>query len=97
VKIYLTGPIGSGPDRETNVERFHEVARRLRNISTAEIVSPVELDHKPEDDWTDYLKRDIKAMLDCDAIYCLTGWERSPGARLEVFIALQLGLQRMQE
>jgi hypothetical protein len=43
--------------------------------------------------WECYLKYDIKAMLTCEGIYLIPGWEGSPGARLELFVAAQTGLK----
>lgn len=40
-----------------------------------------------------YMKYDILAMLQCDAIFMISGWERSPGARIEHFVALTCGLE----
>lgn len=40
-----------------------------------------------------HLRTDIVGMLMCDAIYMLKGWESSAGARLELAVAAQCGLQ----
>jgi len=97
ITVYLTGPIGDGSGREQNIQRFHSVASTLRGKEGYYVVSPVEINHAGAAQWRDYMKNDIKAMLECDAVYCLKGWEKSPGARLEVFIALQLGMDRLDE
>lgn len=44
-------------------------------------------------EWACYLRADIVAMLDCDAICMLPGWERSHGARLELTVASAVGLR----
>lgn len=41
----------------------------------------------------DAVKRDVEAILKCDAIYMLPGWENSAGATAERAIALWLGLE----
>lgn len=43
--------------------------------------------------WCQYLRDDIKHLVDCDAIVMLPGWEKSKGAILEEFIATSLGLE----
>ena len=46
--------------------------------------------HQPET-WGDFLARDVKIVADqCDGIVLMEGWAGSRGARLEVFIALQV-------
>lgn len=39
-----------------------------------------------------YMRTDLRAMLDCDAIYMLAGWELSSGARTEFEAARSAGL-----
>jgi hypothetical protein len=46
-------------------------------------------------DWGCYLRGDLAAMLDCDAILMLPGWESSHGARLELTVAAAVGLRVM--
>lgn len=68
---------------------------------------------KPEDlprdtDWSDpssvpgfdlrtAIKRDLKALQTCDAIYLLDGWEDSKGAKAEKSVAEWLGLEIMYQ
>ena len=40
----------------------------------------------------DVIKRDLLAIMDCDAIYLLKNWEKSIGARAEKAVAEWLGL-----
>jgi hypothetical protein len=42
--------------------------------------------------WADYMRPNIKALVDCDAILMLPGWESSDVAKLEYHIADKLGL-----
>lgn len=43
--------------------------------------------------WECYLRYDLIAMLRCDGVATLRGWEVSRGARFEVATAVQLGMQ----
>lgn len=101
MKVYLCGPMSKMPD--LNAPAFREAARSLR-ANGHEVVSPIELDEaegtlvevpvgSPE--WQRFLKRDITAMLTCEAICPLDNWERSRGASLEMGVAEQLGLLRV--
>jgi hypothetical protein len=42
--------------------------------------------------WNDCMRRDIAALMNCDTVATLPGWEHSKGARLEVLIAEHLGM-----
>ena len=37
--------------------------------------------------WNDCMRRDIAALMNCDTLATLPGWEHSKGAGLEVLIA----------
>lgn len=63
-------------------------------IGDATIGSPdgdlTKLVEKTGSSWGDVLARDVKAISDngVDGIFVLEGWEKSRGARLEVFVGL---------
>ncbi|WP_099235266.1 DUF4406 domain-containing protein [Pseudomonas sp. ICMP 460] len=42
--------------------------------------------------WSDCMRRDIAALMDCDTVATLPGWQESKGAQLEVLIAQHLGM-----
>lgn len=89
-KAYLSGPMSGIKDY--NFPAFHRVAERLRQDGT-EVFNPAEsFDGDTELPYTTYMKADIEAILSCDFVVALTGWETSVGARLEVMVALGIGL-----
>lgn len=88
---YVSGGMTGLPD--LNFPAFHRAAAKLR-ARGLHVVNPAELD---EDDdlgmpWGYYLRRDIRALVDCTHIAMLPGWENSKGARLERHIAIELGM-----
>ena len=42
--------------------------------------------------WADYMRRDLRMLLDCDGIAMLGGWEASEGANIEFDLAVALGM-----
>lgn len=86
MRVYIAGPMTGYPER--NYPAFEEAARVLRE-SGSDVVSPHELECE-QDSWQAWMIVDIKAMLDCDMIVTLDGWEKSKGASLEVHIGKAL-------
>lgn len=95
MKLYLSGPM-TGYD-EFNYPAFHAFASMLRNRGH-EVVSPPEQDEISGLDpkvakWEEFIRWDIRVLIDCEAIVLMDGWHKSRGARLEHHIADALGLK----
>ena len=87
-KIYVSGPMTGYFNK--NYEAFFSASSKLKKRKYR-VINPAELDKKDvKDTWEECLKRDIKALMECDAIGTLSGWENSRGALLEIYIAKQL-------
>lgn len=43
--------------------------------------------------WECWMRYDLKALLECNAIVLLPGWDESPGAHMECNIARWLGMR----
>ena len=96
MKVYLSGPITGRHDG--NQAAFYAAATRI--VEEGNIpVNPHDVCYllPPGSTWLDYMRVDIKALVDCDEIYMLRGWWRSRGARLEWVIAWGLGMKRRYE
>lgn len=92
---YISGPMTG--IAAFNFPAFHQAAANLRARGYT-VVNPAELDelHPSETlQWSDYLRRDIKALMDCTHIAMLQGHETSKGACLELFVASALGMPVM--
>jgi hypothetical protein len=103
MKLYISGAM-SGID-QYNFPKFNDVAAFVK-FQGHEAVNPAEFDKDvppyagwvcSENEWREYLRRDILHLLPCDGVVVLDGWRRSKGARLEVHIALQLGMPIFNE
>lgn len=88
-RFYLSGPMSGYP--EHNAPQFATAAKKLRERGY-EIVNPIEFDAAPDLAWSDYLRKDIRALMDCGGVITLPGWQESRGATLEVHIAHALGM-----
>lgn len=90
MKLYLSGPMAGLP--EHNFPAFEKARTELR-AAGYEVVCPAELGRHDGWSWTDYLRRDIRVLLDCEAVAVLDGWKLSKGAQLEVHIASELNFR----
>ena len=88
--LYLSGPMTGHPD--WNYPAFHRAAQALRARGFA-VVNPAEAyDGNTTLPFDVYLRHDLRSILqDCDTIVVLPGWEKSPGAVLEVAVGAALG------
>lgn len=87
--IYLTGPMTG--IAEYNYPLFHRAAHSLRQQGFA-TVNPAENGLPPNAPWASHMRRDLHALLDCQGVATLPGWEASKGAALEVSIARAMGM-----
>lgn len=85
---YLAGPMASYPDH--NHPAFHEATAALRARGYT-IINPAEYGNLVTGR-QECMKRDIHALLWCDAVIVLPGWERSRGTTLETNAATDLDM-----
>jgi hypothetical protein len=94
-KVYVSGPMTG--KKNNNVEAFNTVTAELRDLGYV-VINPAELDDgedksdivSGDSEWVKCLKRDIRKLLNVDAVVVLKGWKNSKGALLEVLIAYEL-------
>lgn len=91
MKVYISGPITNNP----NYKEDFAAAEKLLKKHGFKVVNPASLGEKDGWTWEDYMKKDIKLLVDCDAIYLMDGWSKSKGARLEAKLASWLDLKRV--
>lgn len=103
-RVYIAGPMSGLPD--LNFPAFHAAAAEYRKRG-AFVINPAEMNgdihaeiaksakmtaEQYHAHWVKCMKKDINALLTCDAIVMLDGWQKSRGAKLEHHIARNLGL-----
>lgn len=80
MKIYISIPISG----QENV-----ACQEADNIKTAlskqghTVVSPFDIYAGKQPTYEDHICCDLRAMLDCDAVYFCTGWRNSLGCNIE--------------
>lgn len=87
--LYLSGPMTGRLD--WNYPAFHAAAKRLRAAGHV-VFNPAEnFDGETHHPRHVYVRMDLRAVLDADAVAVLPGWFESAGARLEVAVARECG------
>lgn len=98
-RVFLSGPITGMPN--LNREAFLEEQARLW-VEGCDVFSPLSVPRLTEEQvvylseerqWVYYMKQCIKALLACESVRFLPGWQNSRGACLEHKIAVALGME----
>lgn len=108
-RCYIAGPIAGVPDFR---ERFAAAVPAVEALGY-EAVNPCDIppvDHEgecppgyspgEEGEHTSsacFMRADLRALLDCDAIYLLPGWRESRGATTEHAVAVACGIPVLEE
>lgn len=87
--LYISGPMTGHED--FNRPAFHEAARLLRQAGY-KVTNPAEKGLPITATWLQHMRADIKAMMDCDGLAILPGWQNSRGANAEINLAHALGM-----
>lgn len=86
MKIYISLPI-TGHDIE-EVEARCIFAKAVIEKKGHTPVSPLDVSPDPDVTYSQHMGNDIAALLECDAVLFLDGWEYSRGCKLEFMTAL---------
>lgn len=86
-KVYIAGPITGHLNYLMNFRN----AQKMLESKGYDVVNPAEWFLEESKVWTygEIMGECIKLLADCDAIYMLSGWERSSGAYVEWTYALK--------
>jgi len=96
-KIYLAGPITKMEWIAAKTQFFQMEEYAKDTLQFDEVVNPV--DHAPpscllEDEmeiWCHYMRESLRKLTECDAILLAPNYHISKGARLEKYVAEELG------
>lgn len=102
-RVYIAGPIKDTPGAINNFSKAAEYLKRKGHTPISPIgILPWNHDgpcpttysagEGSEHDAACYLRSDLAALLWCDAIFMLRGWEKSRGASAELFVAQTIGI-----
>lgn len=88
MKIYIAGKISGEPLAQCTM-KFGTIQKCLENLAH-EAINPLEVCVGAGLSWHEAMRKDIKALMDCDAIYVLKDYTESRGALLEYQIAVAM-------
>jgi Domain of unknown function (DUF4406) len=97
LKVYIAGLVSNGGklslrQQKWNAQAFAKAEVALR-LAGHEPINPLTLSPVSKDSkWLAVMKIDLRAMLECDAVYALDGWETGLGSSIEVYLASVLGM-----
>lgn len=92
MKVYIAGPMTGLP--QFNRPAFHQAAMNLSFEHHVPLNPAILPDGLSE---ADYMAVGITMLQRADAIFLLTGWQFSAGARAEHALALKLGLEVIEQ
>ncbi|MDE5869981.1 MAG: DUF4406 domain-containing protein [Muribaculaceae bacterium] len=88
--IYISLPITGDPKAREKADLIKAKLSRQGHIP----VSPFDIYAGKNHIYEDYICADLRAMLDCDAIYFATGWGNSVGCGIEFDVANRINVRR---
>lgn len=90
LKCYIAGKIADLPESEYKAN-FEQGKKEVLAMGF-EPISPVDLPHNHGRKWTDYMREDLGELIKCHSLYALRNWRFSTGAKIEIELALNLGI-----
>ena len=88
--VYLSAPI-IGFDIDERSATFERVENELKKLGY-KVLSPMKNGLSQDEPTSRHMKRDIILLLQADAIFLMTGWNRSAGCLTELNVATACGL-----
>lgn len=90
--LYISGAMTlHGPENNWGFDGFDAAAKQLQAVGFS-TENPADKGIIEGWEWADYLKYDLKKLLDCDGVATLDDWIYSAGAQLEVHTAKRVSI-----
>lgn len=94
--VYLAGPISKVDWTDAKV-KFVDLEAKVRKFKPQQIYNPLDFMAPPVkmdemQRWSWYMKQAVRALSLCDAIVLMDNYHISKGARLEKYLAEELGI-----
>jgi hypothetical protein len=96
MNVYISGKITGLPIEEAR-HYFVEAAKHLQIQGHTPCDPMLHVPFNEDWQWSDYMKADIKLLLNCDAIFMLHNWKESRGAKIEHDLAFALEMKVMYQ
>lgn len=93
-KVYIAGKVTGEPRLEC-AAKFQKAQDLLKNLGF-EPVNPLQVVGTWEISWEEAMKKCIKALMDCDALFVLPCVTDSKGAKIEVELAASLDMTLLE-
>jgi len=87
MKIYLSLPITGRTEAEARAEAQRNIQYIKEVCEAHEVYNPLDNGLPFDAPIYEHMRRDYKALLDCDAIFLCDGWEYSHGCMDELAVA----------
>jgi len=101
--VYISGPI-SNVDWNKAKDNFIKIHNRLNFLKAGRVFNPIyyakpstNLSLDSEQKWQFYMRQSLINLAECSTIVMMKGYYSSKGARLEKYIAKELGLTILKE
>jgi hypothetical protein len=78
-----------------NYPAFHAAAHRIHEAGLEPVNPATSFGGRTDLPREVYIRADVKALAECDAVAMLSGWQESRGARLEYLLARELSMPVM--
>lgn len=101
--VYLSGPITNNDLVEVK-KSFNSLHNLVNKLGVRSVHNPIyfltpssELSLDKQGIWEFYMKQSLKNLVQCDIIVLMDRYHSSKGARLEKYVAEQLGIEVIYE